>query len=252
MTTLIDTINHGPVRELRLARPPVNALDTELCRALIAAMNQAMAEDVQGVVLSGSERVFTGGMDVPYLLRHGEDRQRLMDSWQAFFGAARTLADSRIPVVAALTGHSPAGGCVLALRSADPAKPYLIGLNEVQVGLVAPEGIQRLMRRVVGAHRAGVLLAGGQLVSAERALEIGLVDELADGADAVVARALAWLQAQLKLPRQPMLQTRAIARTDLHEAMQPQHIQLERFVEAWYSADAQAALQALAAKLGKA
>ncbi len=49
-----------------------------------------------------------------------------------------------------------------------------------------------------------------------------------------------------------MLQTRAIARTDLHEAMQPQHIQLERFVEAWYSADAQAALQALAAKLGKA
>ena len=46
MTTLIDTINHGPVRELRLARPPVNALDTELCRALIAAMNQAMAEDV--------------------------------------------------------------------------------------------------------------------------------------------------------------------------------------------------------------
>ncbi len=152
MTTLIDTINHGPVRELRLARPPVNALDTELCRALIAAMNQAMAEDVQGVVLSGSERVFTGGMDVPYLLRHGEDRQRLMDSWQAFFGAARTLADSRIPVVAALTGHSPAGGCVLALccdyrvmaRSVDPAKPHLIGLNEVQVGLVAPEGIQRL------------------------------------------------------------------------------------------------------------
>ncbi|MGX9720653.1 enoyl-CoA hydratase/isomerase family protein [Stenotrophomonas acidaminiphila] len=260
MTTLIDTINHGPVRELRLARPPVNALDTELCRALIAAMNQAMAEDVQGVVLSGSERVFTGGMDVPYLLRHGEDRQRLLDSWQAFFGAARTLAESRIPVVAALTGHSPAGGCVLALccdyrvmaRSTDPARPIVIGLNEVQVGLVAPEGIQRLMRRVVGTHRAGVLLAGGQLVSAERALEIGLVDELADGAAGVTAQAIAWLQAQLRLPRQPMLQTRAIARADLHEAMQPQHIQLERFVEAWYSADAQAALQALAAKLGKA
>lgn len=259
MTTLIEVINHGPIRELRLARPPVNALDTELCRALISSVNQAMADDVQGVVLSGSERIFTGGMDVPYLLGHGDDQQKLMDSWQAFFGAARTLAESRIPVVAALTGHSPAGGCVLALccdyrvmaRSTDPAKPYVIGLNEVQVGLVAPEGIQRLMRRVVGTHRAGVLLAGGQLLSAERALDIGLVDELADGATQVVETAIGWLQAQLALPRQPMLQTRAIARADLQEAMQPEHIQLERFIEAWFSPDAQAALQALAARLGK-
>lgn len=259
MTTLIEVINHGPIRELRLARPPVNALDTELCRALIAALNHAMNEEVRGIVLSGSERIFTGGMDVPYLLRHGDDKHKLLDSWQAFFGAARALAESRIPVVAALTGHSPAGGCVLALccdyrvmaRSVDPAKPYVIGLNEVQVGLVAPEGIQRLMRRVVGPHRAGVLLAGGQLVSAERALEIGLVDELADGAAEVVATSIAWLQAQLRLPQQPMQQTRAIARADLHEAMQPEHIQLDRFVEAWYSADAQAALQTLAARLGK-
>ena len=259
MTTLIEVINHGPIRELRLARPPVNALDTGLCRALIEALAQTSTDDVQGVVLSGSERVFTGGMDVPYLLGHGDDRQKLMDSWQAFFGAARALAESRIPVVVALTGHSPAGGCVLALccdyrvmaRSADPAKPHVIGLNEVQVGLVAPEGIQRLMRRVIGPHRAGVLLAGGQLVSAERALEIGLVDELADDAAQVVARAIGWLQTQLAMPRQPMLQTRAIARADLHEAMQPEHIQLERFVEAWFSADTQAALQALAARLGK-
>ncbi|MCD9087496.1 enoyl-CoA hydratase/isomerase family protein [Stenotrophomonas sp. SY1] len=259
MTTLIEVINHGPIRELRLARPPVNALDTELCRALITALNQAMTDDVHGIVLSGSERIFTGGMDVPYLLRHGQDKHKLLDSWQAFFGAARTLAESRIPVVAALTGHSPAGGCVLALccdyrvmaRSVDPAKPYVIGLNEVQVGLVAPEGIQRLMRRVVGTHRAAVLLAGGQLVTAERALDIGLVDELADGATQVVEHAVAWMQAQLKLPRQPMLQTRAIARADLHEAMQPEHIQLDRFVESWFSPDAQAALQALVARLGK-
>ncbi|MGE8234317.1 MAG: enoyl-CoA hydratase/isomerase family protein, partial [Stenotrophomonas sp.] len=113
MTTLIEVINHGPIRELRLARPPVNALDTELCRALIAAVTLAMTDDVHGIVLSGSERIFTGGMDVPHLLSHGDDKRKLMDSWQAFFGAARVLAESRVPVVAALTGHSPAGGCVL-------------------------------------------------------------------------------------------------------------------------------------------
>jgi len=258
MTTLIEVINHGPIRELRLARPPVNALDTELCRHLIQAINQAMADDVHGIVLSGSERIFSAGMDVPHLLSHGEDKHKLLDSWQAFFGAVRTLAECRVPVVAALTGHAPAGGCVLALccdyriiaRSPDAAHPTVIGLNEVQVGLVAPEGIQRLMRRVVGHHRATTLLVGGEMVPAERALEIGLVDEVVD-ADLVVARAVAWLQSLLKLPRQPMLLTRTISRADLHEALHADLIQLDRFVEAWYAPDAQQALQGLVARLGK-
>ncbi len=80
MTTLIEVINHGPIRELRLARPPVNALDAELCRQLIHAIELAMAEDAHGIVLSGSERVFTGGMDVPHLLSHGDDKHKLLDT----------------------------------------------------------------------------------------------------------------------------------------------------------------------------
>ena len=258
MTTRIEVINHGPIRELRLARPPVNALDTELCRHLIHSINQAMADDVHGLVLSGSERIFSAGMDVPHLLGHGEDRHKLLDSWQAFFGAVRTLAECRVPVVAALTGHAPAGGCVLALccdyrimaRSADPAQPTVIGLNEVQVGLVAPEGIQRLLRRVVGSHRAAQLLIGGEMISAERALEIGMVDELVDAPE-VVGRAVGWLQRLLMMPRQPMMLTRAIARADLHEALHADLIQLDRFIEAWYAPDAQQALHALVARLGK-
>ena len=111
MTTLIEVINHGPIRELRLARPPVNALDTDLCRQLIHAIELAMAEDAHGIVLSGSERIFTGGMDVPHL-SHGDDKHKLLDTWNAFFGAVRTLAESRIPVVAAITGHArPAAAC---------------------------------------------------------------------------------------------------------------------------------------------
>jgi len=254
----LDIIDHDRIREIRLARPPVNALDTALCRTLIAAVNQAQADDVHAIVLSGAPHVFSGGLDVPYLMSHGDDRHKLLDSWQAFFGAAKTLAECRIPVVAAITGHSPAGGCVLALccdyrvmaRSVDPAKPYAIGLNEVQVGLAAPEGIQRLLRRVVGAHRAERLLVAGEMVPAEQAVQFGLVDELADG-EGVVARALAWLRDLLRLPRQPMLHTRDVARADLREALAPELIQIERFVEAWYGDDAQAALQALAARLRK-
>ncbi|KRG68995.1 enoyl-CoA hydratase/isomerase family protein [Pseudoxanthomonas dokdonensis] len=258
MSDLVQCIDHGDIREIRMARAPVNALDTALCRALIHDLDTAIGDGVRGIVLSGGERIFSAGMDVPHLLSHGDNRAALLDSWQAFFGVARTLAGSRVPVVAAISGHAPAGGCVLALccdyrvmaRSVDPARPFAIGLNETQVGLVVPEGIQRLMRRVVGNYRAERLLVAGEMVAAERALELGLVDELTEQSN-VRARALQWLQQLLALPQQPMLRTRAIAREDLVEALSPQFIELERFVDAWQEPDTQAALQALVAKLRK-
>jgi len=252
MTALIDTIDHGPIRELKLARPPVNALDPALCRALRAAIDDADAQGVGGLVLSGGPKVFSAGLDVPYLLTLGE-RGALQAAWEDFFAAARALAESRMPVVAAIAGHAPAGGCVLALccdYRIMASGPFRIGLNETQVGLAAPEGIQHLLRRVVGAHRAERLLVSGELVDAERALALGLVDELAD-VDHVAVRARVWLEELLRLPRQPVLRTRAIARADLVAALRPERIQLDRFVDSWSEADTQAGLRALVAKLGK-
>lgn len=257
-THLIHTQDFGAIRCIELARPPVNALNPELCRALIAALEAAYSDGVLGVVLAGSPKVFSAGLDVPYLLSLGDDHREVLEAWQAFFGAARLLAESRIPVVAALTGHAPAGGCVLALccdyrvmaHSIDPARPFAIGLNETQVGLVVPEGIQRLLRRVVGEYRAERLMIAGEMVSAERALEIGLVDELVD-VDQVVPRAVAWLEALLKLPYQPMLQTRAVARRAVVEALSPDVIHLEAFVDQWWEPETQTALNALVAKLKK-
>ena len=262
MTSFIDTetldTRGGRVRIVRMARPPVNALNPELCRSLIAALEAAAADDVDGIVLAGNPKIFSAGLDVPYLVSLGDDRRALFEAWQAFFGAARMLATSRVPVVAALTGHSPAGGCVLALcsdyrvmvRSTDPTRPVQIGLNETQVGLAVPEGIQRLMRRVVGPYRTERLLMAGAMVSAEDAHALGLVDVLAEP-EAVVPTAVAWLEDLLMLPRQPMLHTRSLARADILEALEPEHIPLQRFVDDWYGDDAQTALKALVAKLRK-
>jgi enoyl-CoA hydratase/carnithine racemase len=255
----IEILHHdGDITEIRLARPPVNALDPNLCRALRSAINEAVSNGAKGLVLSGNPKVFSAGLDVPHLLTLGDDRPALMAGWGAFFDAARALANSPIPVVAALTGHAPAGGCVLALccdyrvmaLSEDPERPFRLGLNETQVGLVAPAGIQQLMERAVGKHRAGVLLATGELVDAERALAIGLVDEVAAG-DEVIPRSVAWLQSLLALPRQPVLITRAISRADLVAAISPESVQLDRFIDAWSEPDTQAGLKALVARLGK-
>lgn len=255
---LVETHAHGDIAEIRLARPPVNALDPALCGALRDALGQAVTHGARGIALTGGPSVFSAGLDVPYLMALGDDRAALMHAWEAFFGAARALAGSPVPVAAGLSGHAPAGGCVLALccdyrimaRSPDPAKPFRIGLNETQVGLVAPEGIQRLLRRVVGPHRAERLLVGGLMPTSDEALAIGLVDEVATPED-TAGRAVAWARALAALPRQPMLETRAIARADVIDALQPRHIELERFVEAWYGADTQTALRAVLERLGK-
>lgn len=252
MGTLLETIGHGDIVELRLARPPVNALDPALCQAITAAVPEAAARGARGIVLSGGERVFSAGLDVPGLLAMGA-RDEVGAAWAGFLEAARTIATSAVPVVAALTGHSPAGGCVLALccdYRVMAEGPFRIGLNETQVGLVAPEGIQHLLRRAVGPHRAELLLVQGELVESAEALRIGLVDALSPPQD-VVAHALAWLQALLALPSKPMLRTRAIARADLQAALAPERIDIEGFLDAWDDPDTQAGLRALVARLGK-
>lgn len=248
---MIEHSQHDGIHELRLARPPVNALDPALCRLLRDAMDRAVADGAQGIVLSGGPGVFSAGLDVPHLL--GLDAVALRAAWEGFIDAARALAQSPVPVAAALNGHSPAGGCVLALccdYRVMAAGEYRIGLNETQVGLIAPEGIQRLMRRVVGPHRAERLLVAGAMVDAQQALSIGLVDELAAIED-VPQRAHAWLSQLLALPRKPMLATRAIARAEVVAALRPELLELDRFVEAWTDPDTQSALRALLARLGK-
>jgi enoyl-CoA hydratase/carnithine racemase len=90
--TCVESIDHGQVRELRLARPPVNALNPALCTDLAEAVAAAINDGVHGLVLSGGPNVFSAGLDVPYLVSLGEDRVSLQAAWESFFAAARALA----------------------------------------------------------------------------------------------------------------------------------------------------------------
>jgi hypothetical protein len=81
--------------------------------ALREGLAAALAEGREAIVLSGAPGRFSGGLDVPALLRL--DRAGITEAWMTFFGLLRELASSPVPIIAALTGHSPAGGTVLAL-----------------------------------------------------------------------------------------------------------------------------------------
>ena len=249
---MIEITEHGDIHQLRMNRAPVNALNPELLDALIDAVQGAPARGARGMIISGAEKVFSGGLDVPYLMT--QDRNGLGACWLRFFEAARAIARSSIPVVAAISGHNPAGGCVLALccdYRVMARGPFRIGLNETQVGLAVPDAIQYLMRRVVGPHRAERLIVAGAMVESVEALSIGLVDAVTDVGE-VVAFATNWLKELLALPYSPMLATRRIARKDIIDALEGFDLaELENFLDGWYSADTQVALRTLMQRLGK-
>ncbi|WP_448096901.1 enoyl-CoA hydratase/isomerase family protein [Luteibacter yeojuensis] len=248
---MLDILLHdGDIHEIRMARAPVNALDIVLVRALRDAIAEAPSNGARGIVLSGAQGMFSAGVDVPALLHR--DRAGVGEFWNEFFALCGAIAASRVPTVAAITGHSPAGGAVVSLfcdYRVMAHGPYKIGLNEVQVGLSVPEPIQFAMRRIVGAYRAERLLVAGAMVDAEQAHAIGLVDELAT-VEQVVTRAVNWLADLIKLPPKAMLRTRAIARADLVAVWGDTTNLLDPgFIDDFFGDETQAVLQALVARL---
>ena len=247
---MLELIRHDAIHELRLANPPVNALNPELLRVLHAAIKAAPEDGARGLILSGRAGIFSAGLDVPSLLKL--DRESVAQAWRDLFGICGALATSPIPTVAALTGHSPAGGAVMALfcdYRIMARGDFKIGLNEVQVGLAVPDAIQFALRRLVGPHRAERLLVSGTMLESEAALEVGFVDELAD-VDDVVARALLWLSQLLKCPPKAQAETRRLARADLAALYaDPATLPIESFLDGWFDPEAQQVLHALVAKL---
>jgi enoyl-CoA hydratase/carnithine racemase len=247
---MLDILRHDRILELRLARPPVNALNPALVQALREAVVAAPGQGARAIVLSGSPGMFSAGLDVPALL--ALDRDGMLGFWREFNALCGAIGRCPLPIVAAITGHSPAGGAVLALfcdfrvmaRGA-----FKIGLNEVQVGLSVPEVIQFALRRAVGAQRAERLMVAGAMIESDEAARIGMVDELAEP-DAVVARALAWCAQHLALPPEALAETRRMARADLHAALDRASSEpVEYFIERWFSEEAQRTLGGMLARL---
>jgi Delta3-Delta2-enoyl-CoA isomerase len=249
---MIENLRHGSIVEVRLNRPPVNALDTELLDDLLDALVAAVESGARGVVLSGLPGRFSGGIDIVRGMTL--DAHGIRGMWSVFCGVLQQIATSPIPVVAALTGHAPAGGAVMATYAdyrVMAAGDCRIGYNEVEVGIFPGPMIHRALIRQVGARQAERLLVGGELISCGEALRIGLVDEVVPP-EQVVPRALAWLQRLVALPREAVDRTRALARADLVEIFDEfDQSVVERLTRGWFAPETQAALKAALARLGK-
>jgi enoyl-CoA hydratase/carnithine racemase len=241
---------HDGVAELALDRPPANALDTAFVTAIAAAHDRACAGGARAVVLAGRPGMFSGGLDVPALIEL--PRAAIEEFWRAFFRLLQALASSPVPVVAAIGGHAPAGGAVLAIHCdyrIAAGGSFRIGLNEVAVGLPVPAGILAAVRELVGPRIAQRLAMTAELLTMDAAAAIGLVDEVVEPGR-VLGRAHEFARHLVSLPPLAMNATRRRSREALVRALEPE-ADARRATEAWFSDETQAGMRALVARLRK-
>ncbi|GAB7050458.1 enoyl-CoA hydratase/isomerase family protein [Catenuloplanes indicus] len=169
---------------IRLDRPPMNALNTQVQEELRAAATAA-ADDgtVRAVVVHGGEKVFAAGADIKEMA--GMDYARMSARAGALSSAFDAVARIPKPVVAAITGYALGGGCELALACdwrvvAEDAK---LGQPEIKLGVIPGAGGTQRLARLIGPARAKDLIFTGRMVGADEALRIGLADRVVPAAD---------------------------------------------------------------------
>lgn len=195
MTDVLLTEQIDRVRVLTLNRPESrNALNRALVDALGDALRQAAADPQVGcIVLTGNGPAFCAGADLKEKAV-GIDGQP--DFWAQYERTNGSMAVHRLlpslpkPVVAAVNGYALAGGCGLAMScdlviSSDQAQ---YGYPEVTRGLVAAM-VMVSLSRLVGRRQAMDLLLTGRRVSADEALQLGLINRVVPH-DALMANAL--------------------------------------------------------------
>lgn len=250
---MIEEYSYGAVHELRLSRPPVNAFNPALVQLLSDRLRSLPTEGKRAIVLSGMPGMFSGGLDIAALVEL--DREGLRRYVRAFLELQHLIAISPVPIVMALTGHCAAGGTVLALF-ADyrimTRGDYRVGLNEVQVGVCAGRIIYGALRRLVGSRHADRLMCFGSMVSSAEALQIGLVDALADP-ERVVLDAQDYAASLTSLPQGAYRTTRQMVREDLLKLLEGAARQdaCEEIVASVMSKEAQTALRSRLASVPK-
>jgi 3,2-trans-enoyl-CoA isomerase len=173
----------GPVANIIMQGRHGNALNADLLEGLNAAFSRASEdEEVGGVLLTSGGKLFSPGLDLQELLPL--DRPE-MDRFMGLFGdTIFNIYTHPKPVVAGISGHAVAGGCVLALACDFRLlkEDALIGLNEVKVGVPLPYAVVQLLRETVHRPALPEIALIGRNYSNDAALAAGLTHEIVPGA----------------------------------------------------------------------
>ena len=252
MNTIKVTIQDR-VAIISLNRGKSNAINEamvdELHKFIINIEND---ENIGGLILTGNAGFFTAGLDLIELFNY--DEEQIKTFWKKFLNLVKILTLFKKPMVAAISGHSPAGGCVLAItcdyRVMAEGK-YIIGLNEVPVGIIVPDSIFELYAFWIGKAKAYQNLLEGKLMGVEEAKTIGLVDALAP-IDSLMTVAQKKMQAYLQLPAVTWQQSKLNLRKELTaKVSEDQTETLEIMLKQWWSPSTRSILKTIIQNLTK-
>lgn len=192
MTNVLTSVD-GRIATITVSRPEArNALSREVVEELQNALAQTANDPSVGVVIltGAGDKVFVSGADIREL-----QKKTKLDALDSVVARLTHIVDRHPKVtIAAVNGFALGGGCELALacdlRVAAPQAQF--GFPEAGLGIIPAAGGTQRLPRVVGLGRAKELIYTGEIIGAERALEIGLINRLApEGKLLDEARALA-------------------------------------------------------------
>lgn len=163
---------------ITLNRPKMlNAFNLEMKQELEDAISYAEKDDIWGAIITGSGRAFSTGTDISEFPETVEESRKVTAYSQRLFNRVENLGK---PVIAAVNGFALGGGLELALAcdirvASENAK---LGFPEVKVSAIPCYGGTQRLTRLIGAGLAKEMIYTGDMVSAEKALEIGIVNHV--------------------------------------------------------------------------
>ena len=235
------------ISTVTLNRGKVNALNGPVVDQLRTLLKTLESDpEVKSVVVTGSGKFFSFGFDIPEFL--ALTKEQFTDYLINFCDLYRYLFLYPKPVVAALNGHTIAGGCMLALACdyrvivSGKAK---VSLNEIGFGSSVFAGSVEMLRFWAGSANATHILYSGAMYPAEEARRLGLVDAVAPEGDCLVmAKNAASDLATRHLPAFASIKS-LLRRPIADEMRRREQESIEEFADIWYSEATWAKLQAI-------
>ena len=247
----IKNTTNGNYAVVQLDRKPVNAINARMVLELRETFEQLKDDpSIRGVILTGREHYFSAGFDLIELYDY--DRKQIRDFWTDYFVLMVELVAFPKPLVAAITGHSPAGGCVLGFCSdyrIMAQGDYKTGMNEIAVGIVVPDSLFKLYSYWIGNRRAYLFLTEGKLFKPDEALRYQLIDELAEP-DQVLKVAKAKMESYMQFDSEAWQKSKMHLRHDLVASLRVDFdVANKDTLEQWWSPRAREILAKIVAYL---
>jgi len=195
------SIDEKGVATLSMNKAPVNSLNKEFLVELNETL-ETTSKSAKGLVLTSSmSSVFCAGLEITEMYQ--PDPVRLREFWSSLQDVWIQMYSYKLPSAAAITGHSPAGGCLLSLccdYRVMVGPKYSIGLNETLLGIVAPFWFKDSMQNTIGFRQTELALMKGTLFSTEEALKVGLIDKAVTSREECLTEATNFVRGMMKIP----------------------------------------------------